>query len=99
MAPDRNLYKTILCYISGRDNMENLTLLGIVYVVVGLVLSIFMILTLILLIFGLVLMLMGKKNASRGYTRYPMFMPCPACGKSIDASSMSCPICEKPTQA
>ncbi len=77
--------------------MENLTLLGIIYVVVGLVLSVFIFVTLVLLIFGLILMLMGKKNTSYGYSRYPMFMTCPACGKYIEASNTVCPECQSPT--
>ena len=75
--------------------MENLTLLGIIYVVVGLVLSIFIFVTLVLLIFGLLLMLMGKKNSSYGHARYPMFMTCPSCGRYIDISSTECPKCGK----
>jgi hypothetical protein len=79
--------------------MENLTLLGIIYVLVGLVLSVFIMVTLVLLIFGVILMAMGKKSATYGHTRYPMFMSCPACGKSIDAASNVCPACEQPTTA
>jgi hypothetical protein len=85
--------------------MENLTLLGIIYMIVGLVLLAFvfialpliLILTLLLIIFGLILMGMGRKNTHYGYVKYPMFMPCPACGKYIDASSNVCPTCELPT--
>lgn len=77
--------------------MENLTLLGIIYVVVGLVLSMFIFVTLVLLIFGLILMLMGRKNTNYGYARFPMFMTCPACGKYIETSNTICPQCQSPT--
>jgi sulfite exporter TauE/SafE len=100
----RNLYKTILYYMQGRYIMENLTLLGIIYVIVGLVFSVFIfmampliiIVTLILLIFGLLLIAMGRKNTNYGYARYPMFMSCPACGRYIDYASTVCPKCEQP---
>jgi uncharacterized membrane protein HdeD (DUF308 family) len=85
--------------------MENLTLLGIIYLIVGLILLAFvfvalpliLIVTIIMLLFGVILMLAGRRNTHYGYVRYPMFMPCPACGKFIDASSNVCPTCEQPT--
>lgn len=85
--------------------MENLTLLGVIYIIVGLVLLAFvfvalpliLIVTLILIIFGLILMFAGRKNVHYGHVRYPMFMPCPACGRYIDYSSTVCPKCGKAT--
>jgi hypothetical protein len=85
--------------------MENLTLMGIIYIIVGLVLLAFifvalplvLISMLIMIVFGIILMFMGRQNTHYGNVRYPMFMPCPACGKYINASSNVCPTCEKPT--
>ena len=85
--------------------MENLTLLGIIYFIVGLILLAFvfvalplvLIVTIIMLLFGIILMAAGRRNEHFGYVRYPMFMPCPACGKFIDPSSKVCPTCQQPT--
>jgi len=57
--------------------MEELTLLGVIYVVVGVFLALFTIITLVLTIVGLLLVIMGIRPGSRRFGSYPMFMPIP----------------------
>lgn len=76
--------------------MEELTLLGVIYVVVGVFLALFTVITLVLTIVGLLLVLMGIRPGSRRFGSYPMFMPCPNCGEQMEAGGQ-CMVCEQPT--
>ena len=75
--------------------MEELSMLGVIYVVVGVVLALFTIITLILTIVGVILILISKPRGSRSYAPYPMFMSCPICGRQIEAGSGFCPHCQE----
>ncbi len=75
--------------------MEELTQLGVIYVVVGVILALFTVITLVLTTVGLLLVVMGIRPGSRNYGSYPMFMPCPSCGEQMEASSGICPNCQE----
>ncbi|UCG70624.1 MAG: hypothetical protein JSV09_06295 [Thermoplasmata archaeon] len=77
--------------------MEELTLLGVIYVIVGLILALFMFITLVLTLFGILLLIMGRKHSKHKYMRYPMFMSCGSCGMQIEVNSASCQYCQVPT--
>jgi hypothetical protein len=90
------IYLKLNCNILwGRVEMEELSLLGVIYVVVGVVLALFTFITLVLTIVGILLILMAKPRRSHSYAPYPMFMPCPVCGCQIEASSGFCPHCQE----
>jgi hypothetical protein len=74
--------------------MENLTKLGLIFIVIGLILAIFTVFTtLILVIMGFLLLVMGSKTQKITNVPYPMFMACPTCGKQKEVGR-SCPNCQ-----
>ncbi len=75
--------------------MEELTLLGVIYVVVGVILALFTIITLVLTVVGLLLVIMGIRPGYRRFGSYPMFMPCPNCGEQMEVGGQ-CLHCEQP---
>ena len=77
--------------------MENLSKLGLIFIVIGLVLAIFTVFTtLILVVMGFLLLVMGSKTQKITKVPYPMFMPCPACGKQMEVGR-ACPNCQPQT--
>ncbi len=74
--------------------MENLTKLGLIFIIIGLVLALFTVFTtLILVIMGFLLLVMGSKTQKITNVPYPMFMACPDCGKLKEVGK-ACPTCE-----
>ena len=77
--------------------MENLSKLGLIFIVIGLILAIFTVFTtLILVIMGFLLLVAGSKTQKITNVPYPMFMACPACGKQKEVGK-ACPICQSQT--
>ena len=74
--------------------MENLSKLGLILIVIGLILAPFTVFTtLILVVMGFMLLAAGAKTRKITNVPYPMFMPCPACGMQMEVGR-TCPYCE-----
>lgn len=77
--------------------MENLSKLGLIFIVMGLILAIFTVFTtLILVIMGFLLLVAGSKTQKITNVPYPMFMACPTCGKQKEVGR-ACPNCQPQT--
>jgi hypothetical protein len=74
--------------------MEELTVLGLIYVIVGAVLALLLPITLILTLFGIILVAIGRSGTKKMHMPYPMFSPCPKCGRNIGPSVQECPYCQ-----
>ncbi len=73
--------------------MENLTKLGLIFIVIGLILAIFTVFTtLVLAIMGVLLMVAGSRTQKITNVPYPMFMACPTCGgqKEVGKACLNC---------
>jgi hypothetical protein len=79
--------------------MEELTALGLIYVIAGAVLALLLPITLILTLFGIILVAMGKSSTKKTHMPYPMFQPCGKCGRNIGPSVQECPYCQAPIVA
>ena len=79
--------------------MDDLTLLGLIFVIVGIVLAPFTsFFTLILALVGILLILAGERYTLPKYAPFPMYMQCVSCKCLVDVNSETCPYCENPTE-
>jgi len=77
--------------------MENLSKLGLIFIIIGLVLAMFTAYTtLVLVVMGFLLLVMGSQTQKITKIPYPMFMDCPDCGKQKEVGK-ACPVCQTQT--
>ena len=78
--------------------VDDLTIVGLILVIVGVVMAPITCFTTLLLAFvGLLLLISGGRHNTPRYAYYPIYKHCAGCGRQIEPSHAICPFCQKPT--
>jgi hypothetical protein len=78
--------------------MNELTLLGLIMLIIGVVLAPFTVFfTLILALVGILVMISGRGHISPKYGLYPMYRICAGCQSVVYANAEVCPECKGST--